>query len=135
MRRDFQLPDNEVEALDALGLKWEAVRDGRLGRVVIYDFPIPAGLKPDAAAVNLRIEPGYPDSQIDMAYFFPAIEREDGLPIAAIAQDQFDEKVWQRWSRHRTQQNPWRRGVDDISTHLGLVRSWLDRESKGGRPR
>jgi len=135
MRRDFQLPENDVETLDALGLPWEAVRDGRLGRVVIYDFPIPAGLKPDTAAVNLRIESGYPESQIDMAYFFPAIEREDDQPIGAISQDQFDGKVWQRWSRHRTQQSPWRSGVDDISTHLGLVRSWLEHESKKVQPR
>lgn len=133
MRRDFVLPEQDVETLDALGLPWEAVRDGRLGRVVIHDFPIPARLKPDTATVNLRIEPGYPETQIDMAYFYPQIEREDGSPIAATAQDRFDGKVWQRWSRHRTQQNPWRRGVDDISTHLGLVGTWLEAEARKAR--
>jgi len=65
-----------IEALAALDLLWEAASDGRLGRVVIYDFPIPVGLKPDTAVVNLRIEPGYPETQIDTTYFYPAIDRE-----------------------------------------------------------
>ena len=131
MRREFDLPECDVEFLDTLGLRWEAVRDGQLGRVVIYDHPVPSGLKPDRVALNVRIEPGYPDTQIDMAYVYPPIEREDGKPIRAIANDKFDGKVWQRWSRHRTPANPWRPGVDDIATHLELVRSWFGRERKG----
>jgi hypothetical protein len=35
---------------------------------------------------------------------------------------------FQQWSRHRTQQNAWRPGEDDISTYLSLVDDWLRRE-------
>lgn len=128
MRREFQLPEVDVDFLDARGLPWETVRVGRVGRLTVHDFPIPAGYKQDRASVNVRIEAAYPETQIDMAYFFPALERIDGLAIPQISVDQFDGKVWQRWSRHRTSQNPWRPGVDDVGSHLALISFWLERE-------
>jgi len=128
MRREFQLPECDVDFLEAQHLSWETVRDGGVGRLVIHDFSIPAGYKQDRAALNLRIEPAYPDTQIDMAYFFPAIERIDGLAIPQTSVDEFDGKSWQRWSRHRTGENPWRPGIDDVGSHLALVRFWLERE-------
>lgn len=78
--------------------------------------------------VNLRIESGYPEAQIDMAYFYPDLRRSDGTALKAIASDSFDGKQWQRWSRHRTPQNPWRPGIDNVSTHLSAVQSWLKLE-------
>lgn len=132
MRREFQLPERDVDFLETTGLPWEAVRDGRLGRVILHDYSLPAGLKPDVVTLNLRIEPGYPDTQIDMVYFLPHVARIDGQAIGALANDQFDGKTWQRWSRHRTSKNPWRPGVDDLSTHMALVRYWLERELKKG---
>jgi hypothetical protein len=54
--------------------------------------------------------------------------RADGVPIKALAQQQIDGTGWQRWSRHRTPQNPWRPGVDSVATHLVLVDQWLLRE-------
>ena len=128
MRREFALPERDLEYLEERGLAWEAVRDGRLGRVVIHDYPLPSGLKPDTVSLNVRIEPGYPETQIDMVYFYPHVARIDAKAIGALATDEFDGKAWQRWSRHRTSDNPWRRGVDDISTHMQLVRYWLERE-------
>jgi len=128
VRRDLNLPERDVEYLDSLGLPWETVRDGRLGRVLVHDYAIPQGFKPDATTACLKLEPGYPETEIDMVYFFPHLTRVDGRPVARLAADQFDGKSWQRWSRHRTPQNPWRRGVDDISTHMQLVRFWLERE-------
>jgi hypothetical protein len=128
MRHEFELPEGDVEFLNAQGLPWETVRVGGVGRLIIYDFPIPAGYEHDRATLNLRIEPAYPETQIDMVYFLPALERIDGAAIPQISADQFDEKTWQRWSRHRTGQNPWRPGVDDVGSHLALVRFWLERE-------
>lgn len=128
MRRQFQLPEGDADFLDAQGLCWETVSVGSVGRLIIHDFPIPAGYKQDRVTVNVRIEPAYPETQIDMVYFFPPLERIDGLTIPQTSPDQFDGKAWQRWSRHRTGQNPWRPGVDDVGSHLGLVRFWLERE-------
>jgi hypothetical protein len=39
-----------------------------------------------------------------------------------------DGKSFQRWSRHRTAENPWRIGRDNLGTHIILVEDWLARE-------
>ena len=76
----------------------------------------------------LLISPNYSDSQIDMVYFKPGLARRDGKGINNLSQMTIAGQTWQQWSRHRTQQNPWRSGIDDIASHLGLVDEWLRRE-------
>lgn len=127
-RREFVLPERDVEFLDQLGLRWEAVREGNLGRVIVYGYGLPPGYNVASADLNLRIETTYPDTLIDMVYFAPALVRQDRRPIGAVSECQFDGRAWQQWSRHRTQANPWRPGIDDISTQLALVDHWLKRE-------
>ena len=131
-RREFALPREDLEWLDNTSAKYELVAEGGVLRVVLYDFPIPPGYRLRQADVNVRIEPGYPDTQIDMVYVHPALQRADERPIAATAIDRFDGKQWQRWSRHRTPANSWRPGVDNLSTHFGLVEHWFMRELNKG---
>lgn len=128
MRRDFTLPEEDEEWLEGLGLPYELVNEGGVLRVVVADWPVPDCYNERRVMVNVRIDPGYPDAQIDMAYFYPALARQDGRAIGALATDAFDGKVWQRWSRHRTPANPWRPGIDNLTTHFGLVEDWLERE-------
>ncbi|MDX2220350.1 MAG: multiubiquitin domain-containing protein [Burkholderiales bacterium] len=127
-RRDFTLLAQDVEFLDGLGLRWEAVKEGELNVIVIYDWPIPAGYNVDRASVHVQLTKGYPDAQIDMAYFSPALARADGKGISALSNAEFDGTTWQRWSRHRTAESKWRPGIDDLSTHLALVGDWLAAE-------
>lgn len=127
MRRDFILPEEDVEYLDATGLSWETVASNG-NWVIVHNLVIPEGYNVDQTSVALRIDPGYPTSQIDMAYFYPHLSRKDGKPIGALAMMSFDGKHWQRWSRHRTPANPWRPEVDNIGTHMLLVSHWLERE-------
>jgi hypothetical protein len=129
-RRQFSLPQEDLTWLDGLGLEYELVSDGGALRVVVYGMPLPEGYNVPKVDVNVRIEPGYPDAQIDMAYFFPGLTRIDGRSIAAVCDDSFDGKAWQRWSRHRTPANPWRPGIDNLATHFALIDSWLSRELK-----
>lgn len=129
-RRHFVLPQEDLDWLTGQGLNYELVAEGRVLRVVVYGIPVPVGYNVGTVDVNVRIDPGYPDTQIDMAYFFPALARADGRPIRATCPDSFDGRVWQRWSRHRTLANPWRPGVDSLSTHFALVDTWLMRELK-----
>jgi hypothetical protein len=129
-RRHFSLPADDIAWLESLGLKYELVTEDKVLRVVICDLPISGGYDRDRVDVNVRIEPGYPDTQIDMAYFYPGLYRTDGRAIAAICDDLFDGKTWQRWSRHRTPANPWRPGIDNLATHFALIESWLLREAK-----
>lgn len=130
IRRDFQLTDQDLDFLSDLGLPWEATCEPstNIRRVVIHDFPIPAGYTVSRASVNVRLDPGYPDTQIDMAYFYPPLVRADGKAINALCDDSYDGKNWQRWSRHRTTGSQWRMGVDNLQTHMALTSSWLAQE-------
>jgi hypothetical protein len=132
MRRQFDLPEADVDHLTARGLPWETLAEGDARWLVINDFPVPAGYNHSRVQLALRIEPAYPDTQIDMAYFFPALARADGGAIGALSSQAIDGRQFQRWSRHRTGNNPWRPGEDDLSTHLLLVEDWLRREFMKG---
>lgn len=131
-RRQFSLAEEDMEWLDELGLMYELVAEGGSPRVIIYGWPLPAGYNVDRVDVNVRIDPGYPDTQIDMVYFSPALARRDGRAIGALSDDSFDGKIWQRWSRHRTNANPWRPGLDCLATHFALVDDWIARELRKG---
>jgi len=125
MRRQFELMGEDDKFLQKQPLEWENVAEDNIKRIVIHDFPVPDGYNIEKVALNIRVEPTYPDTQLDMVYFFPTLSRSDGKPIKAITDDQFDGKIWQRWSRHRTNQNPWRPGIDNLETHLILISEWL----------
>lgn len=131
-RQDFDLPAEDLDWLCRIGRRFELVAERNVLRVVVYGFPVPAGYNRTEVDLNVRIDPGYPDTQIDMVYVHPPLSRTDGRAIRALAQDQFDGKVWQRWSRHRTPANPWRPGIDNLSTHFGLVEEWFARELRKG---
>jgi hypothetical protein len=131
-RRQFALPQDDMEWLESLGLVYELVAEGGVPRVVIYGWATPPGYNVVQVDINVRIDPGYPDTQIDMAYFSPSLVRRDGRAIRATSDDSFDGKVWQRWSRHRTGANPWRPGLDSLSTHFALIDDWLARELRKG---
>jgi hypothetical protein len=124
LRREFDLPAQDVEFLDALDLPWETIMDGKVGVVIIHDFTLPEGFEPRSVSVAFRIEPAYPTTQIDMAYFHPAIRRTNRRNIPNVSESNFDGKVWQGWSRHRTT-HQWRPDVDYVGTHYQYVKSWF----------
>jgi len=119
-----------MEWLQGCGLPFELVSDAGVQRVILHQFPVPSGYNVDAVSVYVRIDTGYPDAQIDMAYFYPDLTLASGKQIGALAADAFDGKTWQRWSRHRTPANPWRPGIDNLATHFALVDEWLQRETR-----
>jgi hypothetical protein len=130
MRREFTLPDEDIDWLESQGGSYELISEGKVLRVVLYDFPVPPGYNMNSITANVRIDAAYPDTQIDMVYFYPALALKNGQPIKALSTDKFDGKVWQRWSRHRTPANPWRPGIDNLSTHFALVQNWIEREAR-----
>lgn len=128
MRREFSLPADDVEWLEGCNYPYELVAEAGVLRVVLHKFPVPSGYNVNEVSVNVRIDPGYPDAQIDMAYFHPDLALTNCRAIRAVSSDSFDGKPWQRWSRHRTPSNPWRPGIDCLATHFALVASWLQQE-------
>jgi hypothetical protein len=129
VRRDFALGDADTDSLDAMKLQWSTIKEvsGTLF-LVIEGWRIPPGYNVAAATLALVLPRGYPDTQVDMAYFSPALVRRDGKGINNLTLVKWTIGEFQQWSRHRTSQNPWRPGVDDLSTHLSLVDDWLRRE-------
>jgi hypothetical protein len=130
MRRMFVLPEEDAEFLNSTGLHWETLIEAGLCWLILRDYPICEGYSVTKVNAALIIGSMYPTEQIDMVYFSPALSRLDGKEIRALSNQQIDGQNWQRWSRHRTAQNPWRPGLDNISTHITAVDNWLVREFK-----
>jgi len=128
LRLDFRLPEADETYLNGLGLEWEARLDGNSQWLVIHGWVAPPGYNHEKVSLALLIPANYSDGQIDMVYFNPHLSRADGQPIARLTNQIIFGNQWQRWSRHRTSSNPWRPGVDDVASHLGLVDDWLRRE-------
>lgn len=127
-RKQFVLPEEDMETLKQLAIPWETVTSGNHW-LIIYGYPIPDGYNVKQADIALMIPPSYPASQIDMAYFSPALVKKSGRPIGAIANQSIDGKTFQRWSRHRAP-NEWTPGIDCVATHLCLVDNWLIQDLK-----
>ena len=128
LRRQFDLLPQDQEFLDEYGLPWEAIVD-RSQWVLIHEFQTHEGYNHPHVTAAIRMETGYPNAELNMVYFFPALARKDGKPIGATqARQSIEGKEYQRWSRHRTQQNPWQVGLDDLGTHIILIEDWLARE-------
>jgi Prokaryotic E2 family E len=128
LRRQFELLPGDQQFLEEYGLPWETIVDGSQW-VLVHDFSTHEGYNHPRVIAAVRMETGYPNTELNMVYFFPALARKDGRPIgAADAMQPLDGKSFQRWSRHRTGQNPWKIGRDNLGTHIILVEDWLPRE-------
>ncbi len=130
-RRQFELPATDREYLDGRGLYWETVSENNTRWLLVHDYPIVAGYTSSSASLALELPKSYPDTQIDMVYFRPQLTLIEQGAIRQLTDRSFDGERWQRWSRHRTNANPWRRGYDSVETHLLLVEEWLEREVRG----
>jgi Prokaryotic E2 family E len=128
LRRDFELPEDDIRFLDSRRGDWEAVEDGKSLWVIMHSHPVPSGYDPQQVVLAVLIPPGYADVQLDMFYVSPALARRDGAPINALSSHSICGDVFQRWSRHRTAANPWRAGEDDLSSHVLMVDGLLERE-------
>ena len=128
LRRDFKLPEEDVDCLDALRRKGETLATEGTKWLFISGYSIPAGYDHETADLALRIPPSYPDDQIDMVYFSPPLALKSGKAIRQLSPVTIDGKSYQQWSRHRRAANPWRPGLDNVGTHLLQVDDWLRRE-------
>lgn len=128
MRRQFRLSSKDEAFLEEYQLPWETIKD-KSNWVLIHNFPTPDGYNHTKVSIAIMLSPGYPEAQLDMVYVYPLLARSDGKPIPQTNSKQsLDGKNWQRWSRHRTSQNPWRSGEDSLETHVYLIEDWFTRE-------
>ena len=130
-RREFALPSADIAFLKNLGLAWETLRSSNRMWVLIYNVPVPRGFKVGQVSIGIEIAPGYPTSQLDMAWFDPPLQRIDGRVIAQTQIiEQIDGRGWQRWSRHRIGLSTWKPGIDNLESHFAYVQDWLTRETE-----
>lgn len=128
LRKQFSLPEEDQEYLNNLNADYETIVERNQRWLILYDFSVPDGYNASKVKAAFKIEPAYPQTQLDMVYFYPALIRQDNKQIKALSNQVIDGVNYQRWSRHRTGKNPWRPGVDDLSTHITLAKHWLERE-------
>jgi hypothetical protein len=136
MRREFDLLPDDKRFLDEYGLPWETVNDGSQW-VLVHNFPSQhEGYDHPAVTVGIRLETGYPNTALDMVYVMPALARNDGQALGATQVTQvIAGQTYQRWSRHRTEHNPWKPGHDGVGTHIFLIEDWFAREFEKCPPR
>lgn len=124
-RREKELPEQDCLFLDGLKKRWEVINDGSTW-VLVYDFALPDGYTESTVTLAIRIESGYPLAHLDMMYVHPTLQRKDGKKINAVdCMQPLDQKQFQRWSRHRTANNPWVSGQDSLETHFYLVEEFF----------
>lgn len=128
IRRQFNLLPQDETFLEQYGLPWETIINGSQW-VLVHQFPTHDDYNHTKASIAILLTPGYPQAALDMVYVHPPLVRKDGKPIrAANKQQTIDDKHWQRWSRHRTSQNPWLPSEDGLETHVYLIEDWFTRE-------
>ena len=130
VRRQFGLPEPDREFLERRHLPWETVLEGADRWVILHEYPVPGDYNQTTVNAALQLPASYPDTQIDMVYFQPHLALTNGRAVGGLSTGTLDGNTWQRWSRHRTATNPWRRGYDSIETHVLLVNEWLERECR-----
>lgn len=129
IRREFELPDEDVCELEARCLDWETVLDARNHWLFVHRRRTPSVFNETEVTLAVLIPVGYPTTALDMVFVHPPLTRRDGQPIAATSQRAIAGVDFQQWSRHRTGENPWREGVDNVCTQLDLADEWFLREA------
>ncbi|CAN5341322.1 hypothetical protein BH10BAC4_BH10BAC4_05570 [soil metagenome] len=127
-RKDFKLLEEDNDFLVASGMTWETVIENNLHYVILRRVNLPLGYNVDNADIAIRIETGYPRTQLDMAFFYPHLARTDGKSINNLTPFAIEGKSYQQWSRHRPPENPWIDGIDCLATHIGFAIHWLEHE-------
>ena len=123
------LPEEDKDFLNSdYSDRWEELPEAGKRGLLIKDYPLPEGYTPRKTNLMLLIPDSYPTGMIDMFYFDPPVKRQDGVGIAALADEPHFYRQWQRWSRHYE----WRAGIDNISTHITYVFNQLRSEIKNG---
>ena len=129
LERAFSFNEDDTFFLEKQGLPYETIKEGTANWLLIHDFPIPKGYNIDKTTAAISIPRGYPDTPLDMVYFYPPLSLNSGKIIPATnCLVNIRDKQYQRWSRHFTAQNPWRAGTDNLNTFCLYIQNWIKKE-------
>lgn len=133
LRREFQLPEEDILYLDGLGLEWEAIQDGNARGVVLRGFQMPQPFQPERLNLKINLPQDYTSgAALDMFFTDVMASRSDGKGIECLTEsNQFDNSKWWQWSRHYPKNTKWRPGVNTLATHISYVQHILMEEAQG----
>ena len=121
------LPEFDKDYLIEKGYLFEERLDNGVNGLIIKNWGLPEGVfNLQTSDLLIIIPSGYPEVGLDMWYFEPPILLSPSNRPArqTVANINFNNKVWQRWSRHYPP-NEWRSGVDGIHTYLKRIETAL----------
>lgn len=117
------LPDSDKKYLTEKNVSCREVIDGGQKGLIISDWALPTEkFDHEKADLLILLPQGYPDIPPDMFYLYPAIKLMPHHQYAK-ASDQFinfEQKQWQRWSRHFPRED-WRSGTDGMHSYLKKI--------------
>jgi len=133
LRRDFDLPEEDVQFLNSLNLTWEAIKEGNARAVILCGFPMSQLFQPTEVNLKIKIPNDYTSgAALDMFFTDVPVTRADGAAIKALTESAvFNAKKWWQWSRHYPKDTKWRPGTDNLGTHICFVQHVLDEEGRG----
>jgi hypothetical protein len=117
------LLDSDIEYLEAKGWSYTSHENERPPLLVIHDYKLPPGFSHERVELLIEIPESYPDAKLDMFWIFPIVTLANGAaPPQSQERRQFDNKLWQRFSRHL---NNWRPESDSLQTYLVWIHNHL----------
>ena len=75
LRRQFELLPDDRQFLEEYGLPWETIVDGSQW-VLVHEFPTHEGYNHPRVTAAVRMETGYPNTELNMVYFSPGAPPE-----------------------------------------------------------
>lgn len=133
LRRDFDLPDDDIQFLDGLNLEWEAIQEASKRAVLMYGFLFPDVFMPQKIDVKIKMPNDYSSgAALDMFFTNVLVKRTDGIEIQRLTESElFSGQRWWQWSRHYPNNCKWRPGINSLVTHICHIQSILDEEARG----
>jgi len=121
------LPESDRNYLMDKNIRYrEAIDNGKKG-IVLIDFELPKDkYNNDKVDLLILFPKGYSDIPPDMFYLYPGVKLKPNMQLAKATNVSivFEQKKWQRWSRH-FQKTDWRPGIDGIHTYLKKIETAL----------
>lgn len=132
LRKEFFLPEEDIQFLDSLGINWEAIQEGNVRGVVLYGFIMPQPFQPEKLNLKIKMPLDYTSgAALDMFFTDTHVMRTDEKGIERLTESVvFDGKKWWQWSRHYPENTKWRPGINTLATHISYVHHILEVEAR-----
>ncbi|MDC4974113.1 hypothetical protein OHW14_01405 [Acinetobacter baumannii] len=125
----FEVLQKDSEYLKQVFGDFRTIIDQGRRWLIVENYELPEGYSHKQITLAFEIPSLYPQAEIDMFYTCPRIYLPNGVTPSCTEVDQIIEgKIYQRWSRHRSQVSQWNPAIDSVVTHFSLIEESLLRE-------